>query len=191
AAAEPRHADAAAAVEVDLIVVAEVEQDVAHQRIGPRMALRMDYIAVAKIILVMLGPLVAGFDFGPNDAEIVTGDQVAVDAELIVDGEDVEAVSPDVRVLQPHRSDLEPEVSGMVARCSWCGGKCGNRGRGKQIAFHDHCPCLFRPTACSHCKQIPNDESSREMLTPGAAVSCPQHRCVKHQKAWPMDSIRR
>ncbi len=85
--------------------------------------------------LVPLRPLVAAFDLGADNPEIIAGDQVAIDAEVVVDVDELVAVQFHVGVVEPHRPDLESEVGGVVARRSRRGDHCESSSR-EQKGFH-------------------------------------------------------
>jgi hypothetical protein len=98
-------------------------------------------IAVVDIELVEFGPLVAAFQLGADQAEIVTEDEVAIDAHLVVDVGDVDAVDLQVDFLQPHRAGFDSEISGIVTRRGWRRGQRSGGCRSKQIGLHRNCPC--------------------------------------------------
>ena len=68
---------------------------VAHQRVSARMAVRADGRRVVAIVVV-LGPFVGAFELGPEHPEVVAGDQVAIDAHLMLDLEKVDAVADEI-----------------------------------------------------------------------------------------------
>ena len=83
----------------------------------------------------MLGALVAKLGLGADHAEIIAGDEVAIDAQLIVDVDDVEIVGLDLGTVGPDAANFEPEISRIVARHGRRR-QCSDRGGREQMPSH-------------------------------------------------------
>src|SRR5205085_1200575 len=110
----PVEAGAGANVEVGGFLVAEIEHDVAHRRIDAGAAIGVD-AGRTVAVFVMLAALVAKLRLGTDQAPVVTGDEVAIDAHLIIDLELTIAIDFDVMVRREQGADFNPEIARIVA----------------------------------------------------------------------------
>src|SRR5688572_13024416 len=103
----------------------------------------------------MLGPFVAELRFGADHAEVVAGDQVAIDAELMVDVEQLDVVivvevevEVDFAVVGHQGTDFDPEIAGIVPSGGGRGGKRSDRGSREQVPSHCDFPLFgeYSPT---------------------------------------------
>ncbi len=150
----PRPAGAAAGVEAEAVLVAEVEQHIDHGRQDGRLAggvhvrdrRRVGVAFTAGVgdgpaVILVPGLLPAKLTLEADHPKIVAGDDIEIDARLVIDSERaveivVEAFGRigtaeiDVRVLREEDAAFDPEIATAVARrCGRCN---GGRGCGCQ-----------------------------------------------------------